>query len=244
MVVKDDGSSGEVPTIGQGSRPRRAAAVAAQKRLARSSSSSHRDSDVESENEDEQEEASEQSLATASTEDELELEIKKEVQVKEEQEMDEEEEEENSDDEKTTRSIRRVPNVPFVNDDDDGVTTSSVSPIKKRKRQGSSQSTKSKYQRIRGTLSKRTCPTCQRVFTSPHGLKYHVGTCVPKNTNEHVCVCVWRRPSSHSSLSFISVRQESLHGRCLGIDRQVCLSHVGAWTTVLHKVRSSLGRGR
>jgi hypothetical protein len=242
MVVKDDGSSGEVPTIGQGSRPRRAAAVAAQKRLARSSSSSHRDSDVESENEDEQEEASEQSLATASTEDELELEIKKEVEVevKEEQEM--EEEEENSDDEETPRSILRVPNVPSVNDDNDGVPSPVVSPIKKRKRQGSSQSTKSKYQRIRGTLSKRTCPTCQRVFTSPHGLKYHVGT-YPK-TPMNMCVCVWRRPFSHSSLSFISVRQESLHGRCLGIERQVCLSHVGAWTTVLHKVRSSLGRGR
>jgi hypothetical protein len=238
-MVKDErgNDDGDIPTVGRGSRPRRAAAVAAQKRLAGSSSksSSHCDSEqVVDESSD-----SEQSLH-ASAQDELEL-VKKEEEDKKE-EMEEEEdikEEEESDDQKAPSPTRRASKPRFSTNDgeDDDGETETTPPTKKRKRQGSAQSTKSKYQRVRGTLAKRTCPTCQRVFTSPHGLKYHISTCCKRNGD------VRRRSLSHFVLLF-GLRQESMYSHLLDIDRQVGLSHVGTRATVLHKIWYSLGRGR
>jgi hypothetical protein len=49
-------------------------------------------------------------------------------------------------------------------------------PVQKGRRKLSSNKAVSEYKRIRGAVHDRTCPHCQRVFTSVHGLNYHRGT--------------------------------------------------------------------
>jgi ribosomal protein S27AE len=51
-------------------------------------------------------------------------------------------------------------------------------PIVRRGRRKSTEATGTTYPRIRGKeVADRTCPQCQRVFTSVHGMRYHRGTC-------------------------------------------------------------------
>lgn len=48
-------------------------------------------------------------------------------------------------------------------------------PKKKGRRKREDNNNNSKYKRLRGSLEDRTCPKCNRVFTSTIGLDYHLG---------------------------------------------------------------------